>query len=281
MEILYIILCIPLYVLNSFCDKFISMQKGKAVNPIYNIFKFAIGSIILLPAFIGDSFKWELGVIVCGVLCGVMYAISKMIILTGYEKTSVAFMTLCHASGLLMPCIAAHFLWDEKMTLLSFVGIILIVASIFFLKGGSGEGKVNLWGVLIGLVVLLTSGGVMILQKVMGRVYLGNGNSAYNFYSFVSAFLLLLPFAKRGQVGEKLKKILPCSVGSAVSLCVISLVMTFLAGKVPSYVMFPLFNGVGILAVTGLSAIVFKEKLTKKRVAGIALGLVGLFILNI
>ena len=69
-------------------------------------------------------------------------------------------------------------------------------------------------------------------------------------------------------------------MGSAVSLCVISLVMTSLAGKVPSVVLFPLFNGSGIILVSLGSILVFKEKLTRKNLAGLFLGVIGLCLVN-
>ena len=106
-----------------------------SVNTIYNIIKFFIGTILLLPMFLMDSFRFEWGIIGYGILSGIMYAVSKMVILSGYEKTSVAFMTLCHSSGMLLPCVLGHFLWNEKLTLLSVVGIILVILSIMLLKG--------------------------------------------------------------------------------------------------------------------------------------------------
>jgi len=135
--VLYILLCVPLYILNSFCDKYISIENKMSVNTIYNIIKFFIGTILLLPMFLMDSLHFEWGIICCGILCGIMYAVSKMVILSGYEKTSVAFMTLCHSSGMLLPCVLGHFLWNEKLTLLSVVGIILVIISIMLLKGNS------------------------------------------------------------------------------------------------------------------------------------------------
>ena len=59
--------------------------------------------------------------------------------------------------------------WNEKLTLLSVVGIILVIISIMLLKGNSNlNEKRNIKGILIGIVVLVTSGGVMIVQKIMG-----------------------------------------------------------------------------------------------------------------
>ena len=94
--------------------------------------------------------------------------------------------------------------------------------------------------------------------------------------------MLLSPIAlgTRGAEKGSLKKTALCAVGSAVSLCVISLVMTSLAGKVPSVILFPLFNGSGIILVSLGSILVFKEKLTRKNLAGLFLGVIGLCLVN-
>ena len=107
-EILIILACVPLYVINSFCDKWASSVNENKHNFIYNCIKFLICSACMLPfIFIDKSPKFLWGAIVCGISCGIMYAISKTVILKGYKKTSIAFMTLCHSAGMILPCILA------------------------------------------------------------------------------------------------------------------------------------------------------------------------------
>ncbi|MBR2353187.1 MAG: EamA family transporter [Clostridia bacterium] len=283
-EIWIILACVPLYVVNSFCDKYVSSKSGSGHNFLYNTVKFLIGSICLLPMFLGDHApRFQAGVLLCGIACGIMYAVSKTIILRGYEMTSVAFMTLCHASGMILPCVLGHFFWSEPLGLLSLIGILLAVASIVLLKDSKGEKKgFDTVGIVIGILVFLTSGGVMIAQKMMGLYFSEQSVSAYNFYSFAVACLLLGVFVRpRGESKTDLKRILLCAAGSAVSLCVISLVMTALAGSVPSAIMFPLFNGSGIIFVCICSVFAFKEPLTAKKILGLVLGLCGLFLVNL
>lgn len=283
-EIFIILACLPLYVTNSFCDKYISANSGRKTQFTYNVLKFFIGSVVLLPFFFTDSTeRFGLGAILAGCMCGVFYAVSKTVILTGYARTSVAFMTLCHSAGMLVPCLIGHFLWNEKLGVLAFLGILLTVLSAVFLKGnGKGKGTFDLRGILCGVLVFLTSGGVMVAQKLMGLYFVGESVSSYNLYSFLLAFLLLSPFALNERKKEKgsLKKTALCAMGSAVSLCVISLVMTSLAGAVPSVILFPIFNGSGIILVSLGSTLVFGEKLTRKNLVGLFLGVLGLCLVN-
>jgi drug/metabolite transporter (DMT)-like permease len=286
-EILIILACVPLYVINAFCDKIISSKEQNRYNYFYNAIKFLICSICMLPIlFLEGKAVFTTGCITCGVFCGIMYALSKTYILKGYEKTSVAFMTLCHSSGMILPCIIGHFFWSEKLSLLSVLGTILAIVSIVLLKGGNeNANKISLKGSGYGVVVFLTSAGVMIAQKLMGIYFKEQSISAYNFYSFIIPFLILCCFIRPKQLsgGEKWNKQLTCicAFGSAVSLCVISFVMTRLSGSVPSFLLFPLFNGLGIIFVCVGSSLAFKEKFTLKMWIGLALGVIGLFLINL
>ena len=283
-NIFIILACVPLYVANSFCDKHISSQGGNKNNILYNSIKFLMGSLFFLPmVVIDDAPKLEMGVVICGVACGMMYAVSKTVILKGYEKTSVAFMTLCHASGMIVPCVIGHFFWSEKLGVLSVIGILLAVISIVLLKDRKADKiKFKTAGIVIGIVVFLTSGGVMIAQKLMGLYFAGQSISAYNFYSFIVAFFILCFFTKPKNTDKKsMKSVLICAMGSAVSLSIISIVMTKLAGSVPSVVLFPLFNGLGIIFVCIGSVFAFKEKLSLKKVVGLLLGVCGLCLVNL
>ena len=50
---------------------------------------------------------------------------------------------------------------------------------------------------------------------------------------------------------------------------------------VPSVILFPLFNGLGIILVCLGSAVAFKEKLTKRKLIGLVCGIVGLCFVSI
>ena len=282
-EILIILACVPLYIANSFCDKAVSSKYGDSYNRIYNCVKFLICTLCVFPVIFFDvSQKLALGCLLCGVACGAMYAVSKTVILKGYERTSVAFMTICHASGMILPCILGHFIWSEKLSLFALTGIFLAIVAIVLLKDAKGDKKrFDLKGIVFGVIIFLTSGGVMIAQKLMGIYFAGQSVVAYNLYSFAVAFLILCFFG-RSQKEQRAnpRGMYVCAAISAVSLSVISVVMTSLAKNVPSVILFPLFNGLGIMLVCIGSAFVFGEKLTPKKIVGLILGVVGLCLTN-
>ena len=286
-KIIVILACVPLYIINSFCDKVVSTKSGNAYNYIYNCVKFFVCSICMVPMlFLKASSMMALGSLICGVFCGLMYAVSKTVMLKGYEATSVAFMTLCHSSGMIIPCVLGHFLWSEKLSLLSVIGIVVTILAIALLKNNNqGSKSFKTKGIIYGLTIFLTSGGVMISQKVMGIYFEKQGVAAYTLYSFIVPALILSLFSKPKNIksiSRKHKKTIGlCALGSAISLSVISFVMTGLAASVPSIILFPLFNGLGIIMVCIGSVFAFKEKLNIQNVIGLILGILGLYIINL
>lgn len=286
-KMLIILACVPLYVINSFCDKVLSTKNGNSFNYIYNCLKFCICSLCMIPLlFVKVSSLFAAGSIVCGVSCGLMYAVSKTVMLKGYEATSVAFMTLCHSAGMIVPCIIGHFLWSEKLSVLSIMGILVTIFAITLLKDNrAATTKFKAKGIIFGLIIFLTSGGVMISQKAMGVYFETEGVSAYTLYSFIVPALILSLLSKPKTIKNinlKDKKTIGfCALGSAISLSVIGFVMTGLASSVPSVILFPLFNGLGIVFVCISSVFAFKEKLSIKNVVGLSLGVCGLYLVNL
>ena len=282
-EMLFVLACVPLFVVNSFSDKYASAKTGNAYNLKYNFIKFLAGMLLMLPMFLLDTQpRFGYGAILCGIGCGIMYVINKTLILKGYACTSVAFMTFCHAAGMIVPCLAGHFLWQETLGLLSLAGILMTVVAVVFLKDGGGESqKFPLKGAFYGAAIFQASGGVMIMQKLMGLYFPEQSVGAYNWYSFVVAALFTGLFCKKEKVAKDHRKpVYVCAILSAISLCVISVVMTTVAGKIPSVIMFPMFNGSGILLASIGSIFFFREKMTVKRFVGLILGIGGLCLVN-
>ena len=266
-KILIILACVPLYVINSFCDKVVSAKSGNSYNYIYNSVKFFVCSICLVPMLFVEALPiMAMGSLICGVFCGLMYAISKTFMLKGYETTSVAFMTLCHSSGMIIPCVLGHFLWSEKLSLLSIIGIVVTILAIVLLKNNNQTSK------------KFKAKGIIFYFKQ-------EGVAAYTLYSFIVPMLILSLFSKPKTIKNinlKDKKIIGLSaLASAISLSVISFVMTGLASSVPSVILFPLFNGLGIITVCIGSVFAFKEKLNIKNIIGLVSGVLGLYIINL
>ena len=107
--------------------------------------------------------------------------------------------------------------------------------------------------------------------------------SLYSFWTFAIAsavlwcILPLIPREEKNQIASR-KKHPPCPGDSGSSGILINQLVTSASAVLPSVVIFPAFNGLGLVLATLLSAICFQERLTLRSVLGMLLGIGGTFI---
>ena len=137
------------------------------------------------------------------------------------------------------------------------------------------------WGCL--LVVLVTNGLVMLSQKLFSVWLPEEPVSLYSFWTFAIASAVLwciLPLIPPGGTKTRLlpgKSTLP-ALAAAVFL--ISQLVTSASAVMPSVVIFPAFNALGLVLATLLSAICFQERLTLRSVLGMLLGIGALLLMQ-
>lgn len=157
------------------------------------------------------------------------------------------------------------------------------------------------------IVNLLVNGGVMIFQKVFA-VYRLDGNVAlYSFLTFaINAVLLSICLLVRTLINKRTPALTgtahePIVSGNenadthtrfekilylygallALAIFTLNLLITMLAKTVPSVVLFPVSACIAITVTTLIGAIVFKEKLTLRKIIGIAFGIGSIVIINL
>ena len=145
----------------------------------------------------------------------------------------------------------------------------------------------------------LFSGLVGVVQKLFGTLANSYSLDLFLFVAFAMivvlsvstyCFCLVKDKLKKDKnevvVNDKTKKInkltaLLFMVLLGVVMGGINKLNTYLAGVLPSIIMFPSTNG-GVIVVTAImSAIIFKEKLSKKQIFSISLGFIAIIIIAI
>ncbi len=161
---------------------------------------------------------------------------------------------------------------------------ILILSGSFFALGGT-----------------LFSGLVGVIQKIFASDFTSYKLSGFLNLSFVFiitfdlAVWVILQFVdqkkKQKEEEENAQKenlikgqILKTLVFTAIlGICMglVNKMNTYLSGKLPSIIVFPMLNGGGILLTTLLSVFLFKEKLTKKQALGVIVGVLSIIFISV
>ena len=254
-------------------------------NFYQNIFCFL--SILLIYLFSGTKFSFS----VFSVLLGAALAVANILSLEGVLQAqacgSFAYTSVIVALSAIIPSMSGPVLFGEKVTVSQFAGIgLMIICSILSPGNDGGERRaVNLKWLLFCTVAFVFSGAVGVVQKIH------QNNAAHKaempallltcfFVSFaLSGIRLITERGRMKKSGESLNKLtLAVLLFPAVSgLCFAfpHTINLFLSGRLASVVFFPTINLCPMLLTMLYAVFGFKERLTAKQWAGIAVGILS------
>lgn len=254
-------------------------------NFYQNIFCFL--SILLIYLFSGTEFSFS----VFSVLLGAALAVANILSLEGLLQAqacgSFAYTSVIVALSAIIPSMSGPVLFGEKVTVSQFAGIGLMIICIILSPGNDGGERraVNLKWLLFCTVAFVFSGAVGVVQKIH------QNNAAHKaempallltcfFVSFaLSGIRLITERERTKKSGERLNKLTPAVVlFPAVSgLCFAfpHTINLFLSGRLASVVFFPTINLCPMLLTMLYAVFGFKERLTAKQWAGIAVGVLS------
>ena len=254
-------------------------------NFYQNIFCFL--SILLIYLFSGTEFSFS----VFSVLLGAALAVANILSLEGLLQAqacgSFAYTSVIVALSAIIPSMSGPVLFGEKVTVSQFAGIGLMIICIILSPGNDGGERraVNLKWLLFCTVAFVFSGAVGVVQKIH------QNNAAHKaempallltcfFASFLlSGIKLIIERGRMKKSGESLNKLtLAVLLFPAVSgLCFAfpHTINLFLSGRLASVVFFPTINLCPMLLTMLYAVFGFKERLTAKQWAGIAVGILS------
>ncbi len=237
--------------------------------------------------------------IVCAAITAILFALDLYSNIEALKGCTLMICQMMATGGLLVPCIAGIFLFDEPMGLWQWFGLALFLISVYFLANDSKEEnkKFTFKTFVMLLVVFFSNGLVMLVQKYFA-LYSPTGNvGLYSALTFaLNALLLygcrvLLLLKKSKQEGMEGKSAYPWKrmdkslflYGALLALGVftVNLLVTTMAKTVPSAVLFTVTSALSIAVTCLVGAVGFKEKITAKKIVGILLGFVSIILVSV
>ena len=222
---------------------------------------------------------------------GLLYAVftvlaqlSYMRALAGGRVSGVSFFYSC---GFLIPTAAGLVVWHEGISFIGAVGILLLLPA-FRLCGAkdrdektTDENKGGAW-VMWALAAMVSSGVVGLIQKIHRTSGSAGEVGGFLAVSMGASFILsLLPLILSGQSPKSFgigKRDAASAVGCGVCVGASNIINLILTGLIPAVIFFPVFNG-GVVILSAAAARVFcGEKMTKKGLCGILIGLCGIML---
>ena len=246
---------------------------------------FGAGSVVLLIINLFTFNGISLTTVICSILYGIMLISGLWCYTLALSQGKTAICATVYSFGFIVPTLSGTLFWNENVTLFGYLGILILIP-VLIISGTSPkkqENKKTTKDYIIPLVIaLLSSGGLGVMQKIHQKSSSANQMNTFLLLSFLFAFLLSLIFSlslKKGE--EKIERkttSFALIVGSIFSLC--NIMNTYLAGVLDSAVLFPILNIGTILISLILSIIIFKEKIDKRDILILILGILAIVLVN-
>ena len=249
--------------------------------------------LLLICACIGwgvlylADLSFDAGVLFYSFLFSLCYMAGHLGIIQGMKCGSATLTTLFINLSLILVTVWGFFFWDEKITILVAVGLILVCLSIFLClyTGKKEECAISLEWIFYIVIGCAGNAGCAIVQRTQQRVFGGEHGNMLMFFALIFSVLLFsIIFFKSDKRDLKaiLKKawwgpVLAGTLNVGHNLFVILLATTALSTSL----IYPVIGVGGLAVVTIFSLFVFKEKMYWWQWVGVGVGAVAVMLLSI
>jgi len=227
----------------------------------------------LLPAGEGSAFTWILGI-----FSGVLYLGSFLLLQWNIRVNGVTLPATFMKLGVLVPTVMSMMVFAERPSLLQALGILGAIAAIVLIRFEKGGAKAKS---AAGLLALLIGGGSTdATSKIFEEMGQAAQKNQFLLLTFAAALVLCMLLSRRR--GEGL-----CAADAAFGLLIgvpnylSSRFLLLSLGSVPAVAAYPTYSVGTIIVITLLSRLLFKEQLSRKQMAALAVILVSLALLNL
>ncbi|MDY3927756.1 MAG: hypothetical protein SOZ34_00100, partial [Clostridia bacterium] len=201
-----------------------------------------------------------------------------------------ALSSLFSTAGLLVPCIAGIFIFNQPMSYGQWIGMALFFVAAYLLIGSSAKiySGFSLKTFLL-LIGAMLANGLTMLSQQMFTFFVPDGDvSVFSFlflsFGIVGVLMLILAcIPTKGEIKIQYRlsnKLLILGAVSAVAVFIINQLTTLSTALVSPAILFAFINGGSTIIAAIVAAICFHEKLTLRSILGITIGVVSLIIIK-
>jgi drug/metabolite transporter (DMT)-like permease len=201
----------------------------------------------------------------------------------------LSYSSLLFSMAMLVPIIFGAVFWDEPVRPIQLAGLALLVLTFLLASRASGDDKKpNIRWLLFCLAACIGNGLIMALSKAHQMMYTGQEIEEFLILGFGTAalvslmiFLVRCLHQKADLTKLRQKRFAVVVVLAGLTTGFGNLVALGLSGRIPAIVQFPSINGGFVILSSLLSYWLYKEKITRRALAGFVIGLAALVLLSL
>jgi len=303
MTTLLLILSITFFILQSVSMKFVKADTLPQKMLIHGVFTLIAGiGMFFFLILSNEPFSLSKNTVLFGISFGFLFAFTILFYNLAINSGPLSYTAFYFSSSMLLPTFFGLLFLKEELRGTLLIAILLFLMAFYFLnvtKDSNKEvvspahGKQKKQWLFYCILTFIGNGCLAIVQKLHQQLQHGTEASGLMLLGFTFAslcYFIAYPIAKSKtgevkftttssvkQLKTNLLPILFLAAGSLLG----NLLLTSLAGKIPSSYLFPLVQGSIILGITIISTVFFKEKLSLRGKIGIFLGVLAIVFINV
>lgn len=243
---------------------------------------------VILFLINGATIKLNAQTLIWGCIYGTVQSLFIFFKTKAMSTGSVAVTTLVGNSSLLLSVAVSLIIWKETVGIWDIAGLILLCVSIFLCTHKKSETDyLPSWKYYV-VLFLIFAAAVGITFKAFGK----SSSAQYSSDMMAVSALVMTLFYFAGCMfggGVRVKnpacgniaKFCAAALISGVLSCLYNRLNIYLSANLDAIIFFPFFNGGVVLVSTILGICICRERLAKKQLLGIVLGIASICIIGI
>ncbi len=243
-------------------------------------------SLIMLVITTGGIKPVSAFTLLLGVAFGVATALAGILCMMALLTGPMSYTTLIIYSSMIIPAFSGRLFWNESVSGGQYAGMALMLLT-FALSAGKNkeDSKMGLKWFLLSMGSFVCSGSIGEMQKIhqsseheseMG-MFLVAAFTVATIFSFICyLFCVKIKDQKKIMSLSPKKPLIYMVAGCGIAVALINQGNLYLSGAMDSAIFYPVINGGSILLTVIAGILLFKERLTAKQWAGMAVGLAAI-----
>ncbi|MDW7656999.1 MAG: hypothetical protein SCM11_07475 [Bacillota bacterium] len=248
--------------------------------------------LLFLPPFGGVHFT--LVSILYGSFSGLLVLVNYLLVVRAMSTGPLVLTTSIISLYIVVPIVYGLFFWDESLNLMSIIGLVLFLASIFLITNATyfeanTSKKIGVKWLVYMMLAFACSGATSVISKQYAIIQL-NGNKEFLLASrfsniILSSALYLLfsatnrsnqrPYARQGRTYLML-----CVAAGAAMAGANTLFMLYVNASASSF-FFPAIQASGAIMMFFFSIVIYKERLSKRALIGFSVSILAIILLSL
>lgn len=238
-------------------------------------------SFFLINAGFQVAMVWE--VLPFAVGFALFYGCAVVGSVLAVRKGMFSLSTLVSSYSLLIPTLYGIIYLNDPVGWIGYVGIILLIASIYLLNKKKEEVKFSVAWLIWVSVGFIGNGVCSTVQKMQQLHFDGGYKNELMIYSLamVTVFFMIMGVITGKELGKEAKATALYGLPKGLANGVTNLLVMVLQGVLPTALLFPMISAGGIVIAFLLAVFLYRERLTKLQLVGYVIGTVSVILLNL